>query len=109
MTDVARELVKNLKTARLLSQKEIGNNVVTMNSRVKLKELNNSREAEITITYPQDAEPHERKVSILSEVGVALLGRQENDVVSWTTPKGVGVFEVKKIVYQPEAAGHYYL
>jgi regulator of nucleoside diphosphate kinase len=80
-----------------------------MNSRVKLKELNNRTEGEITITYPDDAEPRERRVSVFSEIGLALLGRKENDVVSWRIPNGVGQFEVQKVTYQPEASGHFYL
>jgi regulator of nucleoside diphosphate kinase len=109
MPKVTDQLVENLATARLLPQSKIKENVVTMNSRVKLRELNNRTEAEITITYPEDAEPRERRVSVFSEIGLALLGRKENDVVSWRIPNGVGQFEVQKVTYQPEAAGHYYL
>jgi regulator of nucleoside diphosphate kinase len=38
-----------------------------------------------------------------------LLGRQVGDKVSWKVPTGVGHFEVAKILYQPEAVGHYHL
>lgn len=109
MPAVTDRLVQRLGKAKLLSQKDIGKTVVTMNSRVKLKDLRSSREVEITITYPQDAEPRERRVSVFSEIGVALLGRKENDVVSWKIPNGVGQFQVDKVLYQPEAAGDYFL
>ena len=109
MPKVTNQLVENLGTARLLPQSEIKNNVVTMNSRVKLRDLKNRIEAEITVTYPDDAEPRERRVSVFSEIGLALLGRKEKDVVSWRIPNGVGEFELQKVTYQPEAAGHYYL
>lgn len=109
MPRVTDRLAQNLGAARLLPQKEISSSVVTMNSRVRLKELKNGREAEITITYPQDAEPRERRVSVFSEIGMALLGRKENDIVSWRTPNGVGDFRIEKVTYQPEAAGDYYL
>lgn len=109
MPKVTNQLVENLGAARLLPQSEIKNNVVTMNSRVKLRDLKNRIEAEITLTYPDDAEPRERRVSVFSEIGLALLGRKEKDIVSWRIPHGVGEFELQKVTYQPEAAGHYYL
>jgi regulator of nucleoside diphosphate kinase len=80
-----------------------------MNSRVKLREVTTKRELEITITYPQDAKPRERRVSVFSEIGLELLGWQEKDLVSWNVPNGAGLFEICKVTYQPEAAGDYYL
>jgi len=109
MPVVTHKLVERLGAAKLLPQKQISRNVVTMNSRVKLKDLANQREAEITITYPQDAEPRERRVSVFSEIGLELLGRKENDIVSWRVPNGMGKFQVEKVLYQPEAAGDYFL
>jgi regulator of nucleoside diphosphate kinase len=109
MPKVTSRLFKNLLAAQLLPQAEIDRRVVTMNSRVKLKDVKHKREAEITVSYPQDAEPSEGRISVLSEIGLALLGRRENDIVSWSIPNGVGVFEVEKVVYQPEAAGDYAL
>jgi regulator of nucleoside diphosphate kinase len=95
--------------AKTFPQDRISNNIVTMNSRARLREITSSREIEITITYPQDADSREQKVSVLSPIGVALLGCKEGDVTSWRVPGGIGRFKVEKVIYQPEAAGHYYL
>jgi regulator of nucleoside diphosphate kinase len=100
-------LSTRLGAAKLLSPDEIKKSVITMNSRVRLKDLRSGSEAEITITYPRDANPRDRRVSILSEIGLALLGKRENDVVSWRTPKGEGSFSIERVTYQPEAAGDY--
>ena len=80
-----------------------------MNSRVHLKDLNSQRDIELTLTYPRDAVPSERKISVFSEIGIALLGREEKEVVSWNVPDGIGLFEIVKVTYQPEAAGDYHL
>ena len=109
MPDITTRLYTHLKNAKTLPQDTIDNTVVTMNSRICLKDINHKRETEITLTYPQDAQPREGKVSVLSEVGVALLGRKENEVVSWKTPRGMGTFQITKVTYQPEAAGDYFL
>ena len=109
MPKVTNRLFKNLRAAQLLPQADIDSKIVTMNSRVRLKDVRTKREAEITVSYPKDADPSEGRISVLSEIGLALLGRQEKDIVSWSIPNGTGVFEVEKVIYQPEAAGDYAL
>jgi regulator of nucleoside diphosphate kinase len=109
MPEMVSRLYSELKAARMMPQERIYENVITMNSCVLLKEVSNGREAKITITYPQDEDKREGKVSVFTPIGIALLGRKTGDIVSWTIPTGVGRFEILKIVYQPEAVGHYYL
>ena len=99
----------HLSSAKMVEQESIDSRVVTMNSRVHLKDVANNRQSEVTLTYPWEAEPRKRKISILSEPGVALLGKEENDIVSWRTPEKVGQFEIVKVSYQPEAAKDYFL
>lgn len=109
MPTVTNKLIERLDTAKMFPQNEIARTVITMNSRVQLRNLATDTLAEITITYPQDAAPRERRVSVFSEIGLALLGRKENDTVSWKVPGGTGKFQVEKVTYQPEAAGDYFL
>jgi regulator of nucleoside diphosphate kinase len=107
--EIVNRLYNQFKVAKMVSQERIAESVITMNSRVLVKEISNGREAEVTVTYPQDADVRERKVSVFSTIGVALLGRQVGDIVSWKVPTGTGQFEIVKVLYQPEAVGHYYL
>lgn len=107
--EIANRLLQELKVAKTFPQDRISNNIVTMNSRARLREIASGREIEITITYPQDADSREQKISVLSPIGVALLGCREGDVTSWRVPGGIGRFKVEKVIYQPEAAGHFYL
>ena len=105
MPDTVSRLYDALMNAKKLSQDVISGNVITMNSRVLLQDISSEREAELTITYPQDAANRERKVSVFSPIGAALLGKKVGDVVSWKTPAGDGQFEILKVSYQPEALG----
>ena len=107
--EIAGRLLQELKSAKTVPQDRISGNVVTMNSRALLRELSSGREVEITITYPQDADSKAQKVSVLSPIGVALLGCREGDITSWRVPAGIGRFKVEKVLYQPEAEGHFYL
>ncbi len=109
MPDIISNLYNGLVNAKMLPQTNISSDVVTMNSRILLKDILNEREADVTITYPQDADNRERKISVFSSIGVALLGRKVGDIVSWSTPKGMGEFEILEVIYQPEAVGDFSL
>jgi len=109
MPDIQSRLYSRLVSARALRQENIDNGIITMNSRVHLKDLKLQKDIELTLTYPRDAVPSERKISVFSEIGTALLGREEKEVVSWNVPNGLGLFEIVKVTYQPEAAGDYHL
>jgi regulator of nucleoside diphosphate kinase len=106
---IAEKLINGLKNARMFPQDKVSKNIVTMNSRVLLTEMSSGRQTEITISYPDDADNFERRVSVLSPIGVALLGRSQGDTTSWLIPGGWGEFKIEKVTYQPEAAGDYYL
>ena len=107
--EIVDRLLRDLKMAKMLPQENISSKIITMNSRVLLQELSTGREKEISIAYPHDANGKEGRISVLSDAGAALLGRQEGDVVMWRTPIGVGEFKIAKVTFQPEAAGDYYL
>ncbi len=109
MPETVKRLYNKIVVAKMLSPERISKNVVTMNSRILLRDLANDKEIEISITYPKDSNNLERKVSIFSEIGVALLGHQVGDTVSWKVPKGIGRFEIVEITFQPEAVGDYSL
>ncbi|MBL0740704.1 nucleoside diphosphate kinase regulator [Chryseolinea lacunae] len=107
--EMLAQLFHALCDAERVLPEEIPESVVTMNSSVLLKDLSTGRETELTITYPQDADHRERRVSVFSAVGAALLGMQAGDVVSWKVPAGQGRFQILKVTYQPEAVGDYSL
>lgn len=108
-SELVGKLDTHLKNATTVEQTAIDRRVVTMNSRVHLKDIATDRQSEVTITYPQHARPRERKISVLSEPGLGLLGKKEGDIVSWKIPGKVGRFEIVKVNYQPEASRDYYL
>lgn len=108
MPQITERLYNALMSAKMLPPENISSSVVTMDSSVLVRDLSSSREAELTIVYPKDADNRQGKISVFSEIGIALLGQQCGDTVSWKVPAGKGQFEILKITYQPEAVGHYY-
>jgi regulator of nucleoside diphosphate kinase len=98
-------LSRELKRAKVVASEEIPGNVVTMNSLVKLKELKSGAEMELTVVYPKDADVSKFKISVLAPVGTSILGCKVGDQVERTDSKKTMVYEVKDVLYQPEAAG----
>lgn len=101
-------LKEELTRAHLVDSYDILPDVVTMNSRIKLRDLNSPGELEITLVYPPDADPDRHRISILSPVAVAVLGARLGDKVRWPAAQGPATYWVEAILHQPEAAGDWH-
>ncbi len=100
-------LREELDRAVIVAASEIPANVVTMNSRLLLRNVDTSEEMECSLVFPEDADMSSRAISVLAPVGMAILGYAEGDVIDWPVPSGIRHFIVERILYQPEAAGDY--
>ncbi|MFT3890085.1 MAG: nucleoside diphosphate kinase regulator [Anaerolineales bacterium] len=98
-----------LARAQIVQPQEIPDDVITMNSKVVLLDLDTKEEEIYTLTYPENANSSEGRVSILAPIGTAMLGYRIGDVFEWDVPAGKRRFRVEKILYQPEADGNYEL
>ncbi|MEO6902232.1 MAG: nucleoside diphosphate kinase regulator [Bacteroidia bacterium] len=103
----AEKLIKELDSAKIVEPTDIPSDVVTMNSIVKLSFLNNDKQVEFQIVYPNQANLKESKISIFSPIATALIGYKVKDEIEWLVPAGLTKIRIDKIVYQPEAAGDY--
>ena len=99
------DLVDELNRALVVPPAEVPADVVTMNSRVRLTDLDSGKTHEYTLVYPQDANYAEGKISIIAPVGAAMIGYREGDEFEWQMPSGRRRFRVDAVLYQPEAAG----
>jgi regulator of nucleoside diphosphate kinase len=98
-----------LDRAQVLPSQEIPGDVITMNSKVVLLDLDSQEEETYTLVYPENANAAEGKISILAPIGTAMLGYQVGDVFEWEVPAGKRRLRIEKLLYQPEAAGDYEL
>lgn len=99
-------LISELSRARQLGPAEIPPTVVTMNSTVTCVVAPSRKTLELTLVYPEDADPASNAVSILSPLGSALLGLSPGDSIEWPDAEGgLLKIKVKGITYQPERAG----
>lgn len=102
-----KNLEQELSRAKLIASEKIPHNVVTMNSKVLLKDLDTGEKMVYTLVYPPEANLMENKISVLAPVGTAIIGLREKDAIDWKIPDGLVRLEVEKILYQPEAAGNF--
>ncbi len=102
-----KNLEQELSRAKLISSEKVPRNVVTMNSKVLLKDLDTGEKMIYTLVYPAEANLMEDKISVLAPVGTAIIGLREKDAIDWKIPDGLVRLEVEKILYQPEAAGDF--
>ncbi len=100
------KLERTLESARIVAPEEVPADVVTMNSRVRLRDHHRDEEMTCALVFPPDVvddrDSTQRNVSVLSLVGVSLLGRQVGHTVA-------GRLRVDEMLYQPEAAGDFHL
>src|SRR4051812_7135379 len=98
-------LERELEKATIVRIADIPHNVVTMNSRVRVKDITAGREFVCQIVFPMDADSELNRISILAPIGTALLGYQAGRTVEWQMPSGKRRLKVLSVEYQPEAAG----
>ncbi len=98
-------LEQELTRAHLVDSYDILPDVITMNSRLKLRAMNNGEELHFTLVYPHEADEAGHRVSILHPMGLAVLGCRLGDKVHLPHPKGASTYWVEAIMHQPEAAG----
>jgi len=104
-----KKLEEELNRGKVVKSKEIPKDVITMNSKVRLKDLDTQQEMIYWLVFPADADPDQNKISILAPIGTALIGYQAGNVIEWKVPAGLRKLKVLEVLYQPEAAGDYHL
>lgn len=98
-------LEQELERATIAKTADVPRDVVTMNSRVRVKDLNSGHEFSYQIVFPGDADVAKSRISVLAPIGTALLGYGSGTTVEWEVPSGIRRLRILEVEYQPEAAG----
>lgn len=77
--------------------------VVTMNSRVRVRDLNSGHEHTYEIVFPKDADVAKNRISVLAPIGTALLGYGAGALVEWKVPSGVRRWRILDVEPAPAA------
>lgn len=101
-----RDLLDN---ADLLPSPQLPGDVVSMNSEVEVLDAANGRLQRLTLCYPAEADAEHGRISVLSPVGLSLLGRAVGSQARWQAALGaVGALHIRALRYQPEACGDFH-
>ncbi|HJT75812.1 MAG TPA: nucleoside diphosphate kinase regulator [Gemmataceae bacterium] len=103
--DYLDALEGELKRARVVPPADVPPEVVTMNSVVRLRDLDTGELEEYELVYPADADVARYRISVLAPVGTAILGYRLGDVIEWSVPAGLRRLRVEEVLYQPERVG----
>lgn len=102
------ELKHLISDAEILSSYSIPETVVTMNTKLILRNTDDGNTQTVTLCYPHNADPNQGMFSVLSPIGMSMIGRRTGDCIHWKTPGGNShSMVIEKILYQPEASGDY--
>jgi len=89
-----REIEATLKVAVMIDSRDQDSSRVHIGSKVELKESESDKIIKYQIVEPNEANPLTGKISIVSPVGSAILGRKLGDEVKVKTPKGQQVYKI---------------
>ena len=93
----AEDLLAELKKAKLVSKDEFPANVVRLNSTVRIKPKDKDYVMELMIVTPDKADIKDRKISIMSPIGTALIGFRQGENVKWQVPSGKKTFTILEV------------
>jgi transcription elongation factor GreA len=90
-------LEERLRDARVIQKSEITADVVSIGSKVRLKDVDANETVEYHIVGSAEANPAEQKLSNESPVGKAIIGRKKGETVEVTAPRGTLKFKILDI------------
>ena len=97
-------LEQELDRAEVVAPESIPRDVVTMNSEVRMQDLDSGAIQRYKLVFPGQFR-WDFSVSVLAPIGTAMLGYRVGDVIEWPVPRGIRRLKVQEVTYQPEAAG----
>ena len=102
-----KALTEELHRAIIVNPKDVPSDVITMNSRAEMRDLESGETVAFTLVFPSEANIDEEKISVLAPIGAGMLGYRVGNEFEWNVPGGLRRMKVMKIDYQPEAAGDF--
>jgi regulator of nucleoside diphosphate kinase len=104
MPDLADELADEIGRARVLAKGKHPQDIVCMNSEVEFRDDTTGKVQRVTLVYPEEADISERKISVLTPVGTALIGLRAGHSIHWETPNGEARQLTVLSIREPEGA-----
>lgn len=101
--DLADELNAELERVRIVPEERIGADVVRLGSTVRYRTDSGETRA-VTLVLPGEADISAGRISVLTPIGIALIGLSEGQTIDWTARDGRSHSLTVEAVEQPAAA-----
>lgn len=82
---LADRLLEELSRATVVESASMPANVVSIGSRVTYRDESTGQEKSVTLVYPENADIMQQRISVMTPIGVALLGLAEGAGFFWDT------------------------
>ncbi len=82
---LADRLFEEIGRARIVTPAKMPSDVVSVGSTVTYRDESTGLEKSVTLVYPEDADIARQRVSVMTPIGVALLGLAEGAAFYWDT------------------------
>jgi len=87
-------LEERIKAARVIEKGDVVKGVVSVGSRVRLKDMDAGETVEYHIVGSAEANPAEQKLSNESPVGRAIIGKKKGEIVEVSAPRGALKYKI---------------
>jgi transcription elongation factor GreA len=91
------QLEERLANARVIDTGDVDTSVVSVGSKVRLRDVDANETVEYHIVGSAEANPAEQKLSNESPVGKAIMGRKKGETVEVAAPRGALKFKIMDI------------
>jgi regulator of nucleoside diphosphate kinase len=91
------KLKEELKTAIVLKPEELPEDVITLYSEIRFKDMETGQEFNYQLVNPNQANMRDGKLSIYVPIGIALFGYRSGAEIQWEMPNGLRTFKVLEV------------
>jgi regulator of nucleoside diphosphate kinase len=102
----AHRVQELLERSRVVRPISVPPDVVTMNSRLSVRDARDDSVETYILTYPDGEADDRRAVSVLSPLGSALLGARIGEEIVFPGARANRRVLIEDLLYQPERSGH---
>jgi len=106
--EILSDIAARIRRATLLEPSAVPGDLVTMNSRVVLREVDTCRRHLFVLAFPSCANSRKGRISVVTPLGSILLGSRVGQTLTCPISGILTTVVVDSILRQPEAAGDYY-
>lgn len=108
MPELAAVLTHELDRARILPGNRVSADHARIGSRIVYRDETTKRETTVTLVWPEHADIEKNRISVMTPIGVALIGMAAERSIDWTTRSGdvkrLTVLEIREPAEEPAAS-----